>query len=1113
MRPLKMPAIFADPTARRLAIVLFLGVAASISVSGWVLRQAQDEERSVFLETAQKHHEILALNVSHTLEAVESVAALFAAYGNVEKDKFDRFAAFELGGRASIRALAWAPRITLSERRDFERQAQSEGFADFRITERGRDGNLIEAGQRDEYFTPFYIAPKAGNEAALGFDLASEPTRLAALAEARDSGEMAITGRILLLQGHDIAYGILVFQAVFQGGLVPETLEARREKLVGFSVGLVDLAGLLESEDIGGQDSAGTETFIFDESAPPGEQILYPKLSIHQSPSELLTGKCTSADLRVAGRLWNVFHCPRETEINAAPAIILLVIGLVGTGVLIFLVRVFSLQKAATETFDAALRASEARFKHVIDHTSIMMQSVDVETGNYLSCNNGWLRKLGFTPEEVPGLNFQTRLHPDDLEHCRKMLKKAVSSGQYVNIATRFIAKNGDTIHVEGNITAHPDQSGNTITTGIFIDVTERVEAEAVLRESEAKYSGILDIAKDAIISINEKNEIILFNKGAETIFGYAGKEITGKSIELLLPERFRAGHGTHIDGFRASPEPAQEMNQRGEIRAIRANGEEFSAQASISKLSTGSGFISTVILRDTTREQAIAKENLRIANDLTTLIDTANAPIFGVDRNGCVNEWNQKAAEITGFAKNEALGKEFTRTFVAKDQMVFVGDVVNLALEGQATENFEFSLYTRDRSQVDILLNATPRRDTEGNIVGVIGVGQDITEFKRARIAAERLATLVKNSTEFVGVSDLDGRILYLNKAGLELAGLDGEEATTDKHIYHFLSDHERKTIFEEVFPILVSTGSWKGEFKLQRFDNKKLVSVEANVFDIRNPHTDERTGYGIIIRDVTEQKLHQAQLIQAAKMSTLGEMSTGMAHELNQPLNVIKMAADNVLDAMEDGEEDPRYVAEKLHRISGQIDRAAEIINHMRMFGRKAEGAAKPFDPAQATRRALDFVQAQLRIQGVNVKIDFPGEPLFVIGQDIQFEQVILNLITNARHAMEGASAPTEHGHVLGLSLHQDAGGNALISVSDTGGGVPDKIKDRIFEPFFTTKDVGIGTGLGLSISYGIIREMGGKISVANADKGAVFTLSMPTVPDVAPAPESMPEPGAEA
>lgn len=1113
MKPLKMLAIVADPVARKLAIVIFLGVVASVSVSSWVYRQAADNQRSVFLETAQKHHEILALNVSHTLEAVESVAALFSTYGHVEKDKFDRFADFELSDRASIRALVWAPRIGMSERRDFERRAENEGFADFRITERGRDGQFIEAGTRNEYFPSFYRAPGAGHEAALGFDLASEPTRLAALVEARDSGEMSATGRISLLQGHSPAYGTLVFHPVYQNGLTPETMEARREKLVGFSLGIIDLGKFLGSEDPGGSEFSGIKTFVFDRNAPPGEQILYPKASIHQNPSELAAGTCAYTDLHVAGRMWDVVQCPRTIEINAAPAIILLVIGLVGTVFLSILVRIFSLHKTARRTFDDALRISEARFRHVIDHTSIMMQSVDIQTGFFLSCNSGWLRKLGFTSEEVPGLKLASRIHPDDLNHCMELLNKAVSSGQHVELATRFLTKNGDAVHVEGNIIVLPGESGNLITTGIFIDVTERVEAEAVLRESEAKFSGILDIANDAIISVNEKNRIILFNKGAEAIFGYTPEDMIGKTIECLLPARFRAGHGHHIEKFQASSEHSKEMRNGRELRALRANGEEFSVQASVSKLLTSNGFISTVILRDTTEEQAIAEENLRIAEDLTTLIDTANAPIFGVDKDSCVNEWNQKAAEITGFTKNQAIGQKLIQRFIAEDHKGLVKDVVDLALKGQATENFEFSLYTKDRDRVDILLNATPRRDAQGNIVGVIGVGQDITEVKRGRVAAERLATLVKNSTEFIAVTDLDGRLLYLNKAGLELAGLGGEEVITEKHFYHFLGDDDRKIFFEEIFPVVESTGFWMGEFRLRKFDDDKSVSIEANVFEIRNPDTDQRTGYGIVIRDVTEQKLNQAQLVQAAKMSTLGEMSTGMAHELNQPLNVIKMAADNALDAMEDGDDDPGYIAGKLKRISGQIDRAAGIIDHMRMFGRKAEGKGKPFDPAQAARRALEFVEAQLRIQEVTVEIDFSGEPLLVIGQDIQFEQVILNLITNARQAMEGAAAPTDRGHVLGLSLHRDAGGNAVISVSDTGGGIPENIKDRVFEPFFTTKDVGDGTGLGLSISYGIIGEMGGKISVENARNGAVFTLSMPTVPDVAPASVSPPEPGEDA
>ena len=121
------------------------------------------------------------------------------------------------------------------------------------------------------------------------------------------------------------------------------------------------------------------------------------------------------------------------------------------------------------------------------------------------------------------------------------------------------------------------------------------------------------------------------------------------------------------------------------------------------------------------------------MAKDLRALIDTANAPIFGIDKNGNVNEWNNKAAEITKFSQDEVKGKNLVDEFITVEYKTAVKAVLDNALKGQETANFEFPLFTKDDDRVEVLLNATTRRDTAGNIVGVVGVGQDITERKKA--------------------------------------------------------------------------------------------------------------------------------------------------------------------------------------------------------------------------------------------------------------------------------------------------------------------------------------------------------------------------------------------
>jgi PAS domain S-box-containing protein len=376
-------------------------------------------------------------------------------------------------------------------------------------------------------------------------------------------------------------------------------------------------------------------------------------------------------------------------------------------------------------------------------------------------------------------------------------------------------------------------------------------------------------------------------------------------------------------------------------------------------------------------RTKNVAREKLVLANEMTQLIDTANAPIFGVDVFGHINEWNQKAVEITGYQKNEAMHCNFVNELVADENKTAVKRVLDNALKGDETANYEFALTTRSGEKISVLLNSTTRRDASGKIIGVVGVGQDITELNKLRVEQER------------------------------------------------------------------------------------------------------------------ERKEASAQIIQSSKLATLGEMATSVAHELNQPLNVIRMAAGNSRRKISKGIAEPEYLNDKLKRIEEQTARAAAIIDHMRMFGREAKERPEPVDPRNVVMNALSLMGEQLRLAGIEIATELPEDCSFILGHTIQMEQVILNLLTNSRDAMAESGKEAK----ITLRVFEDDKGVHITS-EDTGGGIPEDVLSRIFEPFYTTKEMGKGTGLGLSVSYGIVRDMYGTIVAENVDNGARFTITLPTV-----------------
>ena len=257
---------------------------------------------------------------------------------------------------------------------------------------------------------------------------------------------------------------------------------------------------------------------------------------------------------------------------------------------------------------------------------------------------------------------------------------------------------------------------------------------------------------------------------------------------------------------------------------------------------------------------------------------------------------------------------------------------------------------------------------------------------------------------------------------------------------------------------------------------------------------------GIGTVISssDITQLKVSQAQLVQASKLATLGEMATGIAHELNQPLGVIRMASNNCIKRIQKGSLDAEYLVGKLQRMSEQTERAAQIIDHMRIFGRKADSTDRVFDIAQALRNACNLMSSQLNADGISMDQDLGVNELPVAGQQVMFEQVILNLLGNARDAIKSALEETDdHGQIF-VSCSISKNRMVSIRVEDSGGGISEDVLDRLFDPFFTTKEPGKGTGLGLSISYGILQEMGGSISATNTPQGACFRVDLPIARD---------------
>ncbi len=254
----------------------------------------------------------------------------------------------------------------------------------------------------------------------------------------------------------------------------------------------------------------------------------------------------------------------------------------------------------------------------------------------------------------------------------------------------------------------------------------------------------------------------------------------------------------------------------------------------------------------------------------------------------------------------------------------------------------------------------------------------------------------------------------------------------------------------------------------------------------------------------EIEERQRAQSQLLQSAKMATIGEMASGMTHELNQPMNIIRLGVEAALLKIQRGQGDVAELSKTLRKVESQIIRMSDIVTHMRAYTRIDTQGQAPFDPLLAVRDGCKLFSAQLKGGAVRLNVEAEDYVSPVLGHATRLEQVLLNLLSNARESIlaqglrngDGAGAAGQ----ITVRVREAQERGVVIEVEDTGGGIPDDVLPHIFAPFVTTKDASSGTGLGLSISFGIVQSMKGTIEVANVSAGARFVLTLPKADETA-------------
>ncbi|WP_449430007.1 PAS domain-containing sensor histidine kinase [Pseudomonas putida] len=388
------------------------------------------------------------------------------------------------------------------------------------------------------------------------------------------------------------------------------------------------------------------------------------------------------------------------------------------------------------------------------------------------------------------------------------------------------------------------------------------------------------------------------------------------------------------------------------------------------------------------------------------------------------------------------------------------------------------------------VLDEARLLRNDLGQPVEVVGLWLDVSEAteaaERVRQSEERYRVLVEDSPAIICRYRPDLTLVFANRPLAEALHCSTAQLP-GLNLRQWMSDGQHAAFLQRLQSLTPEQPLSSAEICLQLPGREHAwwVWAERGLFDEHGRLLEVQA----VGRDNSEVRRSQRQLQQGAKMATLGQLAAGMVHEMNQPLNVMCMTVGNALKHLEKGSIDPAYLQDKLLRIETQIARAARLVEHLRVYGRRSEVEQQPFVAWAAVEGAVGLLEEGLRRKGVALRLEPPVERVQVLGHQDQLEQVLINLMVNARDALLGGKVGQPW-----IQLSQVVeGGQLWLLVEDNAGGVDPQLLERIFEPFFTTKPAGLGTGLGLSVSYGIVEAMGGTLRVSNGAEGARFCVAL--------------------
>jgi PAS domain S-box-containing protein len=763
--------------------------------------------------------------------------------------------------------------------------------------------------------------------------------------------------------------------------------------------------------------------------------------------------------------------------------------------------RDITAQKQAEES----LAQSQAQLKGIIDSAMDAVITVD-QHQRILMFNPAAEKMFGYAGGEIKGETLERliplRFRADHEQHVRRFGATGTTSRAMGALgALNGLRKDGREFPIEASI-SQVEIEGKKLFTAIIRDVTDRVRTEESLRQSEAQIKSIIDSAMDALVTVDSQQQIVMFNPAAEKMFRCSASAALGSPLERFIPQRFRAAHAQHVRGFGETGTTSWGMGTRGILKGLRADGEEFPIEASISQTISSEKKLYTAIVRDVTERERSEQQLRETQEQLRLFVEYAPAAIAMLDYNMNYVAASSRWMADYGIQGGKIIGRNHYEVF--PDIPDAWREIHRRCLAGEVARN-EADLWTRSDGAAEwVRWEVRPWRKSNGVIGGLIIFSEVITERKRSeealQLAQSRLLSALEGGRMGTWVWDIGSNQVVWDEAMSSLFGRTAEDLTggSIEPFFSWLHPQDRERTRAALENAVREGSTYDAEYRLFRPDQSMVwVAARGRVENDAQGRAFRMTGVCI---DITDRKKIEEQLLQAQKMESLGTLAGGIAHDFN---NILLAIGGNAHLAIE--ELPPEHPAQtSLREIAKAGTRATNLVRQILSFSRRQAPDRKPVKVQPVVEEALALLRATLPAR-IEIRSTFATDLPSILADSTQLHQVVMNLATNAVRAM-GEQPGALEVMVKPVTITPDfaapniklkAGEYVRLSISDTGCGMDAAILERIFDPFFTTQAPGPGTGLGLSVVHGIMKDHEGAISVySEPGKGTIFHLYFPAI-----------------